>query len=150
MFSGLGLMRTCLTRHSRSTTWSGVGVGKVWVVPRPDYRIGVPEASWYREVLNSDTSLSLRTQRADRIDSGRPARRQIAGQQGRRHQHGGHRSKRDRIYGAGFEEQRPHQTCERDGATPADHHTDTCQRHRRRHELGVWSARNHAAIGTSR
>ena len=26
-------------------------------VPRPDYRIGVPEPGWYHEVLNSDAAL---------------------------------------------------------------------------------------------
>ena len=26
-------------------------------VPRPDYRIGVPEAGWYRELLNSDSEI---------------------------------------------------------------------------------------------
>jgi len=26
-------------------------------MPRPDYRIGVPEGGWYREVLNSDAEM---------------------------------------------------------------------------------------------
>ena len=26
-------------------------------VPRPGYRIGVPEAGWYRELLNSDAAI---------------------------------------------------------------------------------------------
>ena len=26
-------------------------------VPRPDYRIGVPEGGWYRELLNSDAAI---------------------------------------------------------------------------------------------
>ena len=26
-------------------------------VPRPGYRVGVPEGGWYREVLNSDAAL---------------------------------------------------------------------------------------------
>jgi 1,4-alpha-glucan branching enzyme len=33
-----------------------VMVGNFTPVPRPGYRIGVPEAGWYREVLNSDSA----------------------------------------------------------------------------------------------
>jgi 1,4-alpha-glucan branching enzyme len=43
-----------LIRRARDPQDFTVMVANFTPVPRPDYRIGVPEAGWYREVLNSD------------------------------------------------------------------------------------------------
>ena len=46
-----------LIRRARDPRDFTVMVANFTPVPRPDYRIGVPEAGWYREVLNSDAAL---------------------------------------------------------------------------------------------
>jgi 1,4-alpha-glucan branching enzyme len=46
-----------LIRRARDARDFTVMVVNFTPVPRPDYRIGVPESGWYREVLNSDAEL---------------------------------------------------------------------------------------------
>jgi 1,4-alpha-glucan branching enzyme len=46
-----------LIRRARDARDFTVMVVNFTPVPRPDYRIGVPESGWYREVLNSDADL---------------------------------------------------------------------------------------------
>ena len=46
-----------LIRRARDARDFTVMVVNFTPVPRPDYRIGVPEAGWYHEVLNSDAAL---------------------------------------------------------------------------------------------
>ena len=44
-----------LVRRARNPQDFTVVVANFTPVPRPDYRVGVPEAGWYRELLNSDS-----------------------------------------------------------------------------------------------
>jgi 1,4-alpha-glucan branching enzyme len=46
-----------LVRHARDRSDFTVMVVNFTPVPRPAYRIGVPEGGWYREVLNSDAAM---------------------------------------------------------------------------------------------
>ena len=46
-----------LIRRARDPRDFTVMVANFTPVPRPGYRIGVPEAGWYREVLNSDAEI---------------------------------------------------------------------------------------------
>lgn len=46
-----------LVRRARDPRDFSVVVANFTPVPRPDYRIGVPEGGWYRELLNSDGEL---------------------------------------------------------------------------------------------
>jgi 1,4-alpha-glucan branching enzyme len=46
-----------LVRMARDRSDFSVVVTNFTPVPRPDYRIGVPEAGWYRELLNSDSAI---------------------------------------------------------------------------------------------
>jgi 1,4-alpha-glucan branching enzyme len=46
-----------LVRMARDRSDFSVVVANFTPVPRPGYRIGVPEAGWYRELLNSDAAM---------------------------------------------------------------------------------------------
>jgi 1,4-alpha-glucan branching enzyme len=46
-----------MVRRARDASDFTVMVANFTPVPRPDYRIGVPAAGWYREILNSDAAL---------------------------------------------------------------------------------------------
>jgi len=46
-----------MLRRARDGRDFTVMVANFTPVPRPNYRIGVPEAGWYREVLNSDSAM---------------------------------------------------------------------------------------------
>jgi 1,4-alpha-glucan branching enzyme len=46
-----------LIRRARDARDFVVVIANFTPVPRPGYRIGVPEAGWYREVLNSDAAI---------------------------------------------------------------------------------------------
>jgi 1,4-alpha-glucan branching enzyme len=46
-----------LVRRARDPRDFTVMVVNFTPVPRPWYRVGVPEAGWYREILNSDAEL---------------------------------------------------------------------------------------------
>ena len=46
-----------MIRRARDPRDFTVMVANFTPVPRPGYRIGVPEAGWYREVLNSDAAM---------------------------------------------------------------------------------------------
>jgi 1,4-alpha-glucan branching enzyme len=46
-----------LVRRARNPNDFTVVLANFTPVPRPEYRIGVPEAGWYRELLNSDAAL---------------------------------------------------------------------------------------------
>jgi 1,4-alpha-glucan branching enzyme len=46
-----------MLRRSRDPQDFTVLVANFTPVPRPAYRVGVPESGWYREVLNSDAEI---------------------------------------------------------------------------------------------
>jgi 1,4-alpha-glucan branching enzyme len=46
-----------MIRRARDPQDFSVMLANFTPVPRPDYRIGVPEAGWYRELLNSDAGI---------------------------------------------------------------------------------------------